>query len=135
MGQDFHFTEDTCGGGMSRRGSGAVQREWVRCSAASSVVLNNAARVEERRPAPSPRRRQSRYLGDSRSPDRRLRNARQEECRRSMGSTGDAQVTTGTVARPSRWGSLSGQVEGLGLTSGSSPSRSQQSITGSQLHI
>lgn len=39
---------------MSRKGSGAVQREWVRCSSASPVVLNNAARVEEKRPTSPP---------------------------------------------------------------------------------
>lgn len=38
---------------MSRRGSRAVQREWMRCSSVSPVVLNNAARVEEKRPTSS----------------------------------------------------------------------------------
>lgn len=38
---------------MSRRWSAAVQREWLRCAAASPVALNNAARVEEKRPTSS----------------------------------------------------------------------------------
>lgn len=91
---------------MSRRGSGAVQREWVRCSSASPVVLNNAAREEEKRPTSSLNGRHrsgvavSRRLilahltGEPGTPDRR---------------GGEGQEVHGTVVRPSRWGSLSGE--------------------------
>lgn len=97
---------------MSRRGSGAVQREWVRCSSASPVVLNNAARVEEKRPTSSLNGRHrlgvavswrlilAHLTGESQTPDRRCGEGQQ-----------GARVagTRGTVVRPSRWGSLSGE--------------------------
>lgn len=115
MGQDFHFTEDTCGGGgMSRRGSGAVQREWVRCSSASPVVLNNAAREEEKRPTSSLNGRHrsgvavSRRLilahltGEPGTPDRRggegQRGARMVHGCRGEGD-GGAAVTVGELVR------------------------------------
>lgn len=99
---------------MSGRGSGAVQREWVRCSSASPVVLNNAAREEEKRPTSSLNGRHrsgvavsrrlilARLTGESETPDRRGGEG-QRGARAVHGCGGDgdggAAVTVGELVR------------------------------------